>query len=73
MSDKLDIARSRVGAAMDDIIGVFKPGVKITVLVRRPGFPEQDFLMTDDDPAEAIALIERRIAAARGETTAHGD
>lgn len=52
-----------VGGHMDDILSHFKPGAKITVIVRRPGLPEQDFMITDDDPLEAIALINRRITA----------
>ena len=46
---------------LDEILQVFKPGAKIAVLVRRPGLPDEDFMMTDDDPREAIAMINRRI------------
>jgi len=63
VSEKLRKAYALVGESMNEIISVFNPGVKITVLVRRPGFPEQDFLMTDDDLSEAISLINRRVAA----------
>ena len=59
---KLRAAYEAVGRHMDEILGLFHPGAKITVLVRRPGAPGQDFLVTDDDLAEAIALIQRRIA-----------
>lgn len=48
---------------MDQIIGCFKPGVKITVIVRTPGFDERDFLMTDDELPEVTRAIERRAAA----------
>lgn len=58
---KLDKARTIVASHMDGILSIFHPGAKITVLVRRPGEPTQDFMMTDDDPSEAIAMIERRI------------
>lgn len=50
-------------ACMDKIIKCFKPGAKITVLVRAPGFPDRDFVMTDDDPAEAIEMLKRRQVA----------
>lgn len=48
---------------MDKIKACFKPGAKITVAVRAPGFPDRDFVMTDDDPSEVIAMMERRKAA----------
>lgn len=51
-----------VSGHMDSILECFKPGAKITVLVRQPGFPDQDFMLTSDSPDEAIALIERRKA-----------
>lgn len=65
MSTKLEIAQVNVADHMDSILRVFKPGAKITVIVRRPGQPEQDFLMTDDDLEEVSRLIERRRVAAR--------
>lgn len=45
---------------MDKIKVCFKPGVKITVLVRTPGAPDRDFCMTDDTPDEIIAMMTRR-------------
>lgn len=58
-------AQSAVSEHMEAIVSRFKPGVKITVLVRTPGFPggERDLLMTDDDLGEAIKAIEIRRAA----------
>ena len=50
-----------VGQHMDSILECFKPGCKITVLVRTPDHPDRDFMLTSDDPKEAIAMIERRI------------
>lgn len=51
---------SRVSHHMDDIAAYFKPGRLITVIVRSPGKPNQDFLMTSDDLDEVAALLERR-------------
>lgn len=48
---------------MNEIKACFKPGAKITVLVRAPGYPDRDFCMTDDQPGEIIAMMERRKAA----------
>jgi hypothetical protein len=45
---------------MDAIMQLFKPGAKITVIVRRPGQPGQDFIMSDDELEEAIACLRRR-------------
>lgn len=56
-------AQKVVAGAMDDILAIFKPGARITVMVRRPEHPERDFLMTNDELAEAAALIQRRMEA----------
>jgi hypothetical protein len=48
---------------MDTIHTYFKPGVKVTVMVRVPGFPERDFMMTADDLTEVAAMVARRAAA----------
>ena len=47
------------------IAGFFKPGAKLTLLVRRPEAPDgsQDMVVTDDDLAEAIKALEIRKAA----------
>jgi hypothetical protein len=52
-----------VAVHMDEIARLFKPGVKIAVLVRTPGFPDRDFMMTDDATSELIAMVERRAKA----------
>lgn len=59
----LEVVQSEVSDHMDKIKAVFKSGVKITVLVRTPGRPTRDFMMTDDDNTELIAMIERRALA----------
>jgi len=56
----LENVQETVSGHMDAIVSCFKPGVKITVLVRSPGFPGRDFMMTNDDHDELIAMIERR-------------
>ena len=45
---------------MDRIIARFKAGARITVLVRHPGRPDEDFLMTSDDLDEVAAMVARR-------------
>lgn len=51
---------------MCEILRLFKPGAKIAIVVRSPGFPERDFIMTNDTLPELIGCLERR-ARARGE------
>ena len=55
----LKIVQGEVAYHMDEILKNFKPGAKITVLVRRPEHEDgsQDFLMTEDDLDKAIAAI----------------
>lgn len=65
MGELLDNAQRTVAGHMEAIVACFKPGVKITVLVRTPSHPDgaRDFLMTDDDLGEALKAIEIRRAA----------
>lgn len=63
MSEKLEHATNVVAACMDAINELFVNDVKITVLVRTPDNPRADFMLTNDEPEEAIAMITRRIAA----------
>lgn len=55
-----------VSGYLDKIIRLFKPGAKIAVLVRSPGSPDRDFMMTDDDLDELISMISRRKAMGCG-------
>jgi hypothetical protein len=45
---------------MDAILANFKPGAKITVLVRTPGKPTANFCMTSDELDEVAAMVQRR-------------
>lgn len=62
----LEEAQEEVGDHLDKIKSYFKPGVKITILVRTEGDSEgrRDFMMGDDSPQEAINMIARRMAYA---------
>jgi len=57
----------QVSDHLDTIRSYFKPGVKITILVRREGDDEgrQDFMMGDDDPQQVMNMLARRMAAGR--------
>jgi len=56
-------AQEQVSDYMDQIVACFKPGVKITVMVRTPDFPGRDFMLTDDEFPEISAMLARRMAA----------
>ena len=60
MSDSLKALQFECQDAMDRIIKHFKPGRKITVVVRSPDNPTQDFVMTNDTMEGAAEVIERR-------------
>lgn len=42
-----------------DIESLFKYPMKVTLLVRREGFPDQDFMLSSDTIDGAIAMLER--------------
>lgn len=48
-----------VGEHLAEMAALFKPGVKLTFLARRPEAPDgsQDMVLTDDDLTSAIAAL----------------
>lgn len=64
MSD-LDIATNEAAYHLEKIQGLFKRA-KVTLICRTPGNDEADFVLTDDEPREAIRALERRISAEPG-------
>ncbi len=58
----LDAVGDDIGHLMDRILKLFKPGAKITVVVRFPGYPEREVIMTDDDLDGVIETCHRRQA-----------
>lgn len=59
MSKLVDIVGSRIADLADEIGLMFKPGAKVTVIVRAPGFNDRDLLVTSDTIDEVIALLQR--------------
>jgi len=55
----LQQAQEHVADHLDQIKTAFKPDAKVTVIVRSPGNPERDFVMTDDDWSEIKLAVER--------------
>lgn len=54
-----------VAEHMDAILRLFKPGAKITVLVRHPGKRDGsgDFVLTNDELPDAITALQLRLTA----------
>jgi hypothetical protein len=63
LSPKMERVRDHIAWCLDRVKEAFKPGVKITILVRTPGLPDRDFAMTDDTWEEAIGMLQRRSEA----------
>lgn len=55
-------ASQAIAEHMDAIVALFKPGVKITVVIRTPSHPDgsRDLVMTDDMINEVVAALLRR-------------
>lgn len=49
-----------ISSHMNDIISLFKPGAKITVVVRFPDLPDRDLIMSDDELEGVIEACRRR-------------
>lgn len=62
MSEKLRRTVAAVSTHMDAIRALFIPEVRVTLIVRTPGFDGRDFMLSEDELDEVIALIERRRA-----------
>jgi hypothetical protein len=61
MNIDLKLAADKAADYMDHILKLFKPGAKITVIVRSPLVPgDTDFILTDDDLTEVRAAILRQ-------------
>lgn len=58
----LEQVRNQVADHMTSILALFKPGARITVIVRTPTNDRADFLMSNDNLTSVAALIERRRA-----------
>lgn len=55
----LEHAQEHVADCLDRIKIAFKPDAKVTVIVRSPGNPNRDFVMTDDEWSEIKAAVDR--------------
>ena len=60
MSRRLSEVQQIASAKLEEIAECFKPGAKLTLLVRTPGNDDADFLLTNDDLSEAIKALQRR-------------
>ncbi len=55
----LDILHADIGEHLDAIKTIFKPGAKVTLIVRNPSLRDGDVLITDDTTKEAMAALRR--------------
>lgn len=71
MSDLLANASEIASEKLSEIAALFKPGARLTLLVRTPGYPDgsRDFVLTNDALVDAIAALEIRKAT---EEPSHG-
>jgi hypothetical protein len=62
VSSRVQSVGEQIGDLMDEILTFFKPGAKITVLVRAPDYSDgsRDMLLTNDALDKVIAAIEFR-------------
>jgi hypothetical protein len=59
----VDEVRASVERHLREIEWLFRPPVRLTILVRTPERPEQDFSVSDDAPEEVLAFVQRRFTA----------
>jgi hypothetical protein len=64
VTDALEHVRHDVAEHLEGIKSMFVAGAKISVFVRHPGYPDRDFVLTDDNLAEVIKMVRRRDPAA---------
>jgi len=58
----LEQVREEISDHLDAVKRLFKPGVRVTILVRTPDFPDgsRDLVLTDDDLDAALSALSRR-------------
>ena len=57
----LDLVDNLIKRHMGRIAAFFEPMCKFTLVVRMPGVPEHDYIVSNDDDAEAIESMKRRL------------
>lgn len=58
--DDVQRVGQQMGFYMEEIAKLFKPGVKLTLLVRNPGHPERNAFLSDEDNIdEAVEAIKQ--------------
>jgi hypothetical protein len=59
-SDDVRRCGQQMAFHMEEIAKLFKPGVKLTLLVRNPGHPERNAFLSDEDNIdEAVEAIKQ--------------
>jgi hypothetical protein len=63
-SHAVTLVRNRCSEHLEQIESLFKAGAKVTLIVRQPSDPEQDFMLSSDTLAGAMEVLERSKARA---------
>lgn len=58
----VDELHGEIADALERLSRLFVPGMKLTFIARMPGNGEADVLVSEDEMAEIIALVQRRAA-----------
>lgn len=53
------LTQAAVSKLLEVIVTYFKPGAKLTLIVRFAGHDDRDFILTDDEIPEAVKALER--------------
>lgn len=59
--ERLRRVHEEVTAALDDLSGLFLPGHVLTFVMRTPGHPGRDMLVTEDPDIKALVETIRRL------------
>lgn len=66
MSDRVLALQDELSRHLDEIGTLFKPGAKLTLVVRNPGRGDAGVVIGNDDLDLAVEEIRRRQAATKG-------
>lgn len=58
--NKLEVTQQEVSNLLNQIAEYFVEGSKLTLMVRQPNKPDQDFMLSNDDMDQVIEMAQRR-------------
>lgn len=63
-SHAVTLVRNRCSEYLEQIESLFRSGAKVTLIVRQPSDPEQDFMLSSDTLDGAMEVLQRSKARA---------